>query len=174
MPIQRLGLVNPAANTDSVIATFTEAHLVSVTVANKGILATPVCKVNVWIVPSNATIEAQYVYIAHQIIVSVGQSFETFRFAINAGDTVYVRCTTANASFACNGIMQDDEVQPEDLSQTFTNKVIRGQYNTIYLDKGATAARSASAEVGYVRFNTETDSLEVKTSTGWRTLGWNV
>jgi hypothetical protein len=173
MPISRLGLVNPAANTDSVIATFTEAHLASVTVANKSVLATPVCKVSIWIVPSNATIEAQYVYIASQIIVGVGQSFETFRFALNAGDTLYVRSSTANASFSCNGIMQDDEVQPEGLPQTFTNKVIRGENNTVYLDRGTTAQRSASAEEGYVRYNTETHALEVKTDTGWRTIGWD-
>jgi len=171
MPISRLGLVNPAANTDSVIATFTEAHLASVTVANKSILATPVCKATIWIVPSNATVEAQYIYIAYQIIIGVGQSFETFRFALNAGDTLYVRCTTANASFSCNGIMQDDEVQPEGLPQTFTNKVIRGNNNTIYLEKGTTAQRAGSAETGYVRFNTETNLLEVKTSSAWATVG---
>lgn len=174
MPIQRLGLVNPAANTDSTIATFTESYLVSVTAANKAVLATPVCKVYIWVVPSNATVEAQYAYIAHSLTIGVGQSFETFRFATNPGDTLRVRSTTANVSFSCNGIMQDDAVQPEDLTQTLTNKEIRGLYNTLYVDKGTTAERRASAEVGYVRFNTETDALEVKTAAGWKTVGWDV
>ena len=171
MPIQRLGLANPAANEDTVLYTASANYLVSVTVANKAINATPVTKVSIWIVPSNATIASQYAYIASNLTISVGQSFETFRFALNDSDTVYVRSSVALTSFSINGVAQEDSAQPENIAQTFTNKVIRGQYNTIYLDKGTTGQRSGSAEVGYVRFNTETQALEVKTDSGWRTIG---
>lgn len=171
MPIQRLGLANPAANEDVVLYNATGNHLVSVVVANKAINATPITKVSVWVVPSNATIAAQYAYIASNLTVSVGQSFETFRFGINTGDTVYVRTSVALTSFSINGVAQEDSAQPENITQTFTNKVIRGVDNTIYLDKGTTAERNSSAETGYVRFNTETQSLEVKTDTGWQTIG---
>lgn len=171
MPIQRLGLSNPAANEDIVLYTANDNYLVSVVVANKAINATPLTKVNIWVAPANATLPSQYAYIASNLLVGVGQSFETFRFGINSGDTVYVRTSVALTSFSINGIPQEDSAQPENLAQTFTNKVIRGEYNTIYLDKGTTAERSGSAEVGYIRFNTETDALEVKTSTGWQTIG---
>lgn len=171
MPIQRLGLSNPPANTDITLATFTQEHLVSVIATNKSVQAAPVCKVTIYIVPSNATIQAQYVYITSQLTVGVGQSFETFRFAVNSGDTVYVRSTNNETSFSINGIMQDDAVQPTDLAQTFTNKEIRGLYNTLYLDRGTTAERRATAEVGYVRFNTETESLELRTESGWELVG---
>jgi hypothetical protein len=173
MAITRLGLSNPAANDDVAIATFSAPYLVSVTAANKAGTTTPVCKVTIYVVPNNATVAAQYAYIAANITLTVGQSFETFRFATNAGDTLYVRATTANVSFSVNGVEQNDVALPENVSQTFTNKVIRGDDNTLYLEKGTTAERPAFAEVGYVRFNTEFDKLEVKTSTGWQQVGWN-
>ena len=171
MPIQRLGLSNPVANEDIVLYTSNDNYLVSVVVANKAINATPLTKVSIWVVPSNATIPAHYAYIASNLTVGVGQSFETFRFGINNGDTVYVRSTLALTSFSINGVPQEDSALPVNLAQTFTNKVIRGDNNTLYLESGTTAQRPGTAEVGYVRFNTETDRLEVKTSTGWQTIG---
>jgi hypothetical protein len=171
VPIQRLGLANPVANEDIVLYNATDNYLVSVVVASKAINATPLTKVSIWVVPANATIAAQYAYIASNLIVSVGQSFETFRFGLNSGDTVYVRTSVTTTSFSINGVPQEDSAQPENIAQTFTNKVIRGTDNTVYLDKGITSERSGSAEIGYVRFNTETDALEVLTSTGWQTIG---
>jgi hypothetical protein len=171
VPIQRLGLSNPAANEDIVLYSSADNYLVSVVVANKAINATPLTKVSIWVVPANATIPAQYAYIASNLLVGVGQSFETFRFGINSGDTVYVRTSVALTSFSINGVPQEDSALPENIAQTLTNKVIRGIDNTLYLDKGLTSERSVTAEVGYVRFNIETDALEVKTSTGWQTIG---
>ena len=171
MPILRLGLANPAANEDTLIYNATANYLVSVVVANKAINATPLTKVSIWVVPANATISAQYAYIASNLLISVGQSFETFRFAVNSGDTIYVRTSVASTSFSVNGVAQEDSALPANIAQTFTNKVIRGRNNTLYVDKGTTAERSGSAEIGYIRFNTETDRLEVNTSTGWRTIG---
>jgi hypothetical protein len=171
MPITRLGVVNPAANTDSSLANFTGAHLVSVVAANKANVATPVTKVTIWVVPANATIQAQYAYICSNLIIAIGQAFETFRFAVNAGDTLYVRSSTNTTSFFCSGIPQEDDILPVNIAQTFTNKVIRGVDNTVYIDAGTTAARRESAEVGYVRFNTETEAVEVKTTSGWERVG---
>jgi hypothetical protein len=168
MPISRLGLVNPAANTDVVLYNASDSRLVSVTVANKSVTATPLLKVSIWIVPQGATVAAQYAYICYNLTVSLGQAFETFRFAVQNGDDVYVRATTANASFVMNGILQTDDANADSTVQTFANKTIRGVDNTLYVDKGTTAQRNASAEVGYVRFNTDFDYLEVKTAaTSW-------
>jgi hypothetical protein len=168
MPISRLGLVNPAANTDVLLYGATDSRLVSVTVANKSVTATPVLKVSIWVVPEGTTIAAQYAYICFNLTVGLGQAFETFRFAVQNGDDVYVRATTANASFVMNGILQTDDANADSTVQTFANKTIRGVDNTLYVDKGTTAQRNASAEVGYVRFNTDFDYLEVKTAaTSW-------
>ncbi len=171
MPILRLGLSNPAANTDSVLYNSNANYLVSVVVANKAINATPVTKVSIWVVPPNTVQASQYAYIASNLVVEVGQSFETFRFAINSGDTIYVRTSVAQTSFSINGVSQEDSVQPENIAQTLTNKVIRGDNNTLYLESGTTGQRPASAETGYVRFNTETENLEVKVSAGWEEVG---
>ena len=170
MPIQRLGLSNPAANTDVTLATFASPYLVSVVVANKAVTSTPVTKVSIWLVPANATVAAQYAYVCFNLTLGVGQSFETFRFATNAGDTLLARSSVATTSFSVNGIAQNDQGQPENVAQTFTNKVIRGANNTLYLDLGTTAQRSASAETGYVRFNTETEKVEAKVTGGWENV----
>jgi hypothetical protein len=173
VPITRLGLSNPAANTDIPLATFSSPHLVSVIAASKAVTATPVTKVNIWVVPSNATIAAQYAYIGFNIAIGLGQSFETFRFAVNEGDTVFVRSTVSTTSFHCNGIPQSDTGLPENIVQTLTNKTINGQYNTLYVDQGTTAGRPATAGIGYVRFNTETSNLEVKTASGWQIVSYS-
>jgi plastocyanin len=171
VPIQRLALSNPVANEDILLYTSNSNYLVSVVVANKAINATPLTKVTIWVVPANAILPAQYAYISSNLTVGVGQSFETFRFAINNGDSVYVRTSVALTSFSINGVVQEDSALPENIAQTFTNKVIRGDNNTLYLESGTTAQRPASAEVGYVRFNTETENLEVKTTLAWEEVG---
>jgi len=171
MAILRNGLANPEANNNVLLASFSEPHLVSVVVANKASVANPATKVIIWVIPSGATLVEQYAYIAFNVEVGLGQSFETFRFAINAGDSLYVRSTTGTTSFSCNGIVQSNAGLPENLSQSFTNKTILGEFNTLYLDQGTTAERILSAGTGYVRYNTETDKLEVKTPTDWEQVG---
>lgn len=171
MPISRLGIANPAQNTDTVLAQFNAPHLISVVVANRAVVATPITRVTIWVVPSNATVQAQYAYIASNLELGTGSSFETFRFGVLAGDTIYVRSSTDSTSFHTSGILQDDALLAKNISETFTNKTIRGIDNTLYLDKGQTSERRSNVEVGYTRFNTETDGLEVLTAGGWEEVG---
>ena len=166
MPITRVGVSNPAANTETSLAIFTTPHLASVIVANRAPVATPLTKVTIWVVPANAEQESQYAYITNNLEVPLGSSFETFRFAVNAGDTLFVRSTVGTTSFSCNAIQQEDSALAEGIAQTFTNKVIRGVDNTLYLDRGTTAARRAGVAAGYIRFNTEFDRLEFLKSDG--------
>lgn len=172
MPLERLGIVNPAANTDTLLETFTEHYLVSVIITNKSPTPTPVTKVSIWAVPFGAVLETQNAYITYNLVVPQGSTFETFRFAVNPGDSLFVRSSTEYASFSSTGILQDDAVTPSDLPQTLTNKVIRGIDNLIYVDKGTTAQRLESAELGYIRYNTDFNTLEVNTDEGWKTVGW--
>jgi hypothetical protein len=169
--LSRLGLVNPNANINALLASFSAPHLVSVLVTNKAPTPTPITKITIWVVPANAAIEAQYAYISFNLEIGVGSSFETFRFAVNNGDQLYVRSTTASTSFSCTGVPQENAAFPENLAQVLTNKVIRGIDNTIYLDKGPTNQRPTNVESGYVRFNTETNFLEVRNATGWENVG---
>jgi hypothetical protein len=174
MAIVRLGVAKPAANVATSIAAFTAHYLVSVIATNTAVTATPVTKATIYIVPSGATIESQYVFLASNVTIGLGATFETFRFATNPGDTLVVRSTNGEASFSANGLLQDDVIDNAGLPQTLTNKVIRGVNNTITLDRGLTAQRNPNAETGYVRFNTEFDALEVKTSTAWEPVGSGV
>jgi hypothetical protein len=169
MAIVRLGALTPTANTDTVLYNVTDAYLVSVIAANTlSAATTSATKVDVWVVPAGNLTSA---YIVANLEVGLGQSFETFKFGVTLGDTVKVKSTTAGTSFFIQGMFQPENYSASDVPLEFTNKIIRGNSNTLYLDKGTTAQRLAGAEVGYTRFNTELDSLEVKTSTGWRTIG---
>ena len=171
MPILRLGASNAPALTDTILATFTGEHLVSVIAANTSIATTSAVKVNIWIRPLVFNSNADKIYIAENLLIGAGQSFETFRFAVNAGDIVYVRATTNEVSFSCNGIPQNDAVSPANLTQTFTNKTIRGNVNVLYPDFGSTAQRPTTVEAGYLRYNTDFNKLEIRTPTGWDVTG---
>jgi hypothetical protein len=170
MPIIRLGVATPAANTPTQLASVLNSHFVSVVVANTTSQATPLCKVDIWVQPQGSSTASEYAYIASNLTIGVGQSFETFRFALNAQDSIYVKSTIAGTSFSAQGLLQSDDFSPGDLPLVFRNKTIRGINNTLYVDKGTTATRDAGAEVGYIRFNTDFDALEVKTSSGWKTI----
>jgi hypothetical protein len=168
MAITRLGTARPNANQAVSLFTFTESYLVSVIAANVNSTTTPIPRVSIFVIPSGAVTETSYSYVAANITLPFGTSFETFRFAVNPGDVLTVRPTTADVAFTAYGIIQDDVVGQGDLPQTFTNKVIRGDFNTLYVESGTTAQRNPASEVGYVRFNTEADTLEVRTSAGWK------
>ena len=170
MPIIRLGVMTPSANAGQQLISVASAHLVSVVVANTSAQATPQCKVDIWVQPQGASQASQYAYIASNLTIGVGQSFETFRFALNAQDAIYVKSTIAGTSFSAYGLLQADDFSAGDFPITFRNKIIKGINNTLYVDKGTTAGRDSSVETGYIRFNTETDALEVKTAAGWKTI----
>ncbi len=170
MPIIRLGVLTPSANTGQQLVSVASSHLVSVVVANTSAQATPLCKTDIWVQPQGASQVSEYAYIAANLTIGVGQSFETFRFALNAQDAIYVKSTIAGTSFSAYGLLQADDVGPGDFPIVFRNKTIRGINNTLYVDKGTTAGRDSNVETGYIRFNTETDALEVKTAAGWKTI----
>jgi hypothetical protein len=172
MAITRLGLANPAANAPSAIYAASYATLASVVVSNKSVSTSVLPEVDVYIVPTGASQESQYAYIVKNLEIQSGQSFETFKFALNGSDTLYVKSTTADVSFSVNGLLQADSYSPGDYPIVFSNKTISGNLNTITLEKNNTAARPAGAPIGYVRFNTELDALEVKNNAGnWEPLG---
>jgi hypothetical protein len=172
MAITRLGVANPAANTPSAIYAVSYATLASVVVSNKSTSTSILPEVDVYIVPTGASQESQYAYIVKNLEIQSGQSFETFKFALNSSDTLYVKSTTADVSFSVNGLLQADNYNPGDYPIVFSNKTIDGNLNTITVEKNNTATRPANAPAGYVRFNTELDALEVKNNAGnWEPLG---
>ena len=168
MAIVRLGAHTPAANTSYVLYNVTTSHLASVIVSNTLTSSTTDTEVDIWVVPQGVSQSSGYAYIVSKLSLAIGQSFETFKFGINAGDTIFVRSTTAGTSFLVQGMSQDDEYSINDVPITFTNKIIKGSdNNVIYPEIGTTAQRPSSAETGYWRYNTDLDYIEFKTSTGW-------
>ena len=101
MAIQRMGVSNPAANTNTLIFTSTAGYLTSVIATNKGAAASTI---RAWVVPSGATVASQYAYMLYNVALPIANSIESHRFAISNGDTVYVSATTADVSFSLNGI----------------------------------------------------------------------
>ena len=106
MGLMRLGLSNPAANTDVAIYTATGPFLASIIATNKS--ASVTANVRMWIVPSGATITSQYAYLAFDQDIVPQNTLETHRFALNQNDVVYVRADTADMSFMINGLKQVD------------------------------------------------------------------
>jgi len=168
MAIVRLGAFTPAANTSYVLYNVATSYLASVIASNTLTAAsTSVTKVDIWVIPQGVTQPSGYAYITSNLEVGLGQAFETFKFGINAGDTVLVKSTNAGTSFVIQGMDQNNEYSINNVPITFTNKIIRGNDNIIYPAVGTTAQRPAAAETGYWRYNTDLDYIEFKTSTGW-------
>ena len=167
MAIVRLGAHTPAANSSYVLYNVQTSYLASVIASNTLTSTTIATKVDIWVVPQGVSQTSGYAYITSNLEVGLGQSFETFKFGVNAGDTVFVRSTTAGTSFVIQGMDQNNEYSINNVPITFTNKIIRGNDNIIYPNVGTTAERPAAAEVGYWRYNTDLNYIEFKTPTGW-------
>lgn len=168
MAIVRLGAFTPAANTSYGLYSVTTSYLVSVIASNTLTAATTsTTKVDIWVVPQGASQASSYAYITSNLEVGLGQAFETFKFGVNAGDTVFVKSTNSGTSFVIQGMDQNNEYSINNVPITFTNKIIRGNDNIIYPNVGTTSERPAAAEVGYWRYNTDLNYIEFKTPTGW-------
>jgi hypothetical protein len=101
MAIVRLSLANPNADTDTLLHTATRQSLVSVIATNT---ASATAEVGVWVVPDGATSASAYAYMAKDTILPGNNSLETFRFALETDDEIYVRSSTSNVSFSINAI----------------------------------------------------------------------
>jgi SpoU rRNA methylase family enzyme len=102
--ISRLSISNPSANTDTLLYTRTGSRvaLASVIATNKSAVA---ATIRVWVVPElQDAIPANHVTIAYDVPVAGNNSLETFRFALEPEDKVYIRVTSADMSISITGI----------------------------------------------------------------------
>jgi hypothetical protein len=102
MPISRLAIANPSANVDTTLYTSDKTYVAAVIAANKG--ANPVL-VDILIVPDGESASTA-AYIVKNLSIAGGQSFETFKFALNTGDSIKVLANTAFASFTVTGLYE--------------------------------------------------------------------
>lgn len=104
MPVVRLGSANPLKDVQTNLVTAARGYVVSVIAANKGeVNAT--CSIAV--IPNGATLSSAGIYIVKNLSVGAGQSFETFRFAINLGDIVTVISSSDNIAYYLNGAYEN-------------------------------------------------------------------
>lgn len=108
MAIVRLALSNPAANTDTLLHTATRQSIVSVIATNKSSSA---ATTRVWVQPATASAASQYAYITYDVQIPGNNTLETFRFALDVNDQLYVRASSANVSYSLNAIYETNGTQ---------------------------------------------------------------
>jgi hypothetical protein len=148
MPVKRLGVASPAAfvSTFTELATADVACVASVIIANKGAVdLTATVYVEPVESPGNPNTR---VYIVSSLLVAVGQSFETFRFAMTVGDKIYVAASTANASFSATVAYESS-----------------GRSNIVYQ-----STQPGTPQVGDIWVNSSTNAVGLYTGSGFNTV----
>jgi len=102
MPVKRLAIANPSANVQSTLYTADGAYIASVIAANKSANS---INVDIAVIPVGETLSTA-AYIVDNIAIAGGQSFETFKFALNTGDRISVISNSAAASFLATGLYE--------------------------------------------------------------------
>ena len=148
MPVKRLGVASPAAYTNAftLLTTADVACVASVIIANKGAVE---LNATVYVEPVESPGNpATRAYIVNSLVVGVGQSFETFRFAMAVGDKIYVAASTANASFSTTVAYESS-----------------GRSNIVYQ-----STQPGQPQVGDIWVNSSTNAVGLYTGSGFSTV----
>ena len=104
MAISRLAISNPAQNTDTLLYTRTGSRvaLVSVIATNK---SSDDATISVWVVPELQDSNPEnHMTVARDTPLVGKNSLETFRFALEPEDKLYIRANSGDISFSLSGI----------------------------------------------------------------------
>ena len=116
MPITRLGLANPSANTLTTLVTAQRGYVAAVIIANKN---NQTVLSSVYLVPTGSVYtDATAATIVKDLEIGAGQSFETFRFALNTGDSIQVVGNSAGLSYSVTAAYETDGRQYVNYSST--------------------------------------------------------
>jgi hypothetical protein len=116
MPITRLGLANPGANALTTLVTASRGYVAAVIIANKN---NQTVLSSVYVVPTGANYtDATAATIVKDLEIGAGQSFETFRFALNTGDSIQVIGNSAGVSYSVTAAYETDGRQYVNYSST--------------------------------------------------------
>jgi hypothetical protein len=100
MPVKRLGTFTPNANVSYLLATSDIPGVCSVIVTNRGNTSS---LTTVYIDPFDSGGDPNArAYIVDNLDVPAGNTYETFRFAIELNDKIFVQSSTANVSFSAS------------------------------------------------------------------------
>lgn len=146
MPVKRLGVATPPANTATLLSLSDNSYVASIIITNKNNLEVGV---SVYINPSDGGGDpATRAYICDNLVVGVGQTFETFRFALGVGDSVYVSANVGDVSFSLTGAYE-----------------VEGRLNVLYQP-----VQPGSPQVGDIWISSVDDSVNVYTGLGFNTV----
>lgn len=152
MSLKRLGVARPVANTDTLLTDVLIPYFTSVIITN--LSETETANLTISVRPDNTADEDEFAYVIYNFPLVPFNTLETNRFALNANDSVYVKSSIDDVSFVAEGIPQPD-------ARSIYTVGTYLQYPTKPL-------------IGDQFYNTTLDSLDVYTSTGWKTLAWEV
>jgi len=100
MPVTRLAVSNPAADVLTTLITADKGYLAAVVIANKG---TNSGNTSIYVVPTGGTYTDPTSFtIVKNLEIGYGQAFETFRFALNTGDSIQVISNKDDFSYSVN------------------------------------------------------------------------
>jgi hypothetical protein len=146
MPVKRLGAAAPASESLTLLATADVTSVASVIVTNKG--GTDL-SATIYVEPVESPGSPDdRAYIINNLTVGVGQTFETFRFALTVGDKIFVIASNANAAFSATALYEQ-----------------AGRSNITY-----TATPPGFPDVGDIWISTVDDSVNVYTGFGFNTV----
>jgi hypothetical protein len=146
MAVTRVGSAKPLANVDTALPAVTTTGVASVIAANTEFstsLAT------IYLQPVNTADEGSRVYLASNLSITSGQSFETFRFAVQSGDVVHVLTDTNNVVFSMSLVYEI--VGP--------NKVFYQLVEPEYPEVGHIWVKSSTGQVFFYNNDTQWDEL---------------
>ena len=143
MPVKRLAIANPSANLQSTLYTSDGSYVVAVIAANKG--SNPIT-IDIAVVPSGESLSTA-AYIVDNLVLYGGQSFETFKFALNTGDVISVLSNSAYASFLATG-----------LYETTGRQYVRYQVGT-----------PGAPQIGDIWINSSTNATSFWNGSAWNT-----
>ncbi len=146
MAVKRLGVATPNSTVPTLLATNDTSGVASVIVSNRANIAS---LVTIYVEPSDSLgVEGSRGYIVDNLSVDVGQSFETFRFALNVGDQIWVKSSTSLANFSCT-LLYDQA----------------GKSNVIY-----SPTQPGFPSIGDIWIDSETEEVNVYVGDGFNTI----
>ena len=148
MSLRRLGIANPPKNTLVKLADVNTQYFSSVVVTNLN--QTQTANVTIYVKPKDVVNPDNYAYLAYLFPLSIQNSFETIRFAMNPLDEIWVESNIEEISFMAHGIPQS---------------LVEVRYSV-----GELVNRPTTPQPGDQYYNTTSDVLQLYKPTGWVTV----
>jgi hypothetical protein len=146
MPVKRLGAFTPNANTNYLLATTDVPGVSSVIVTNLGNTSS---LTTVYIDPANSGGDPNArAYIVSDLDVSASNTYETFRFALELNDKIFVESSTGSVAFSASLAFEQS-----------------GRANVIY-----EPIQPGFPQVGDIWVNSLNDDVNLYTGTGFNTV----